>query len=669
MTIINYYQFTPCCEGLEILFFAGDGSLATPATYEYERKCYNVTYVLEPFPGILPPVPVDELTLQTDCSVPECACCQCIRVRTRDVLPIPSLNVSLVTCNNKGILFPVPGDMTWSEKQCVSAWTIDQSIFEIEIIGDCISDGLPPVDCSEHRVTIPTDTPSGTISYIDCAGVAQVITYPFAGTTLYYTFCALSSEPVVTIGIDDIIGDCSTPQYDCPIETCFLLEDCDGVEEDIYASYTSMSAYIATGNIIKIDGFPTTCWTYTQVDECECQIEVTVLTTWVSCEECQTCQGYKLTNCEDDAYIKYTTNDLSAYIDKAVEFADCPGCWLVECMDVAPPNDQNLTVTYSFENCIECLSTFWKLTPCVGEGASIFTDTDLSAYLGFLITLDGIADTCWSIEEVRDLEGVTFETVFVNTQYAECEECLIDILKCQCSSAVNASLSSTPLEYLNCNGVWVSTDPILPGVRSPKLCVLQWNTTDDIVSDIKWYGDCIEGVLDPAGALTWDCPIVIPRLRSVKPGYDTPGCPADYFERISCRFAEALYKDVLKDRYGITTNCSSEEFDKWDIKKELLNLAAITNPDYDCPPILRCNDVCVTTLGFENCSTGSCHSYTITYQPNTTDTITYTNCTTTEITIITHVSVDRVVEYNICIRPGTPVIAEGFLEHVGDCEP
>ena len=430
-----------------------------------------------------------------------------------------------------------------------------------------------------------------------------------------------------------------------------------------------MSVYIESGAILKIDGFPNTCWTYREVETCECAIEITVLSTWVDCVDCQRCKGYKLTNCEDPTFIKYTTNDLSEHIGKTVEFENCPGCWSVECMEVLPPNDQNLIVDYSFENCTECLSTFWKLTPCIGDRDPIFTDNDLTTYVGFVLTLDGINDTCWNIEEVRDLEESTFETIFINSYYTTCEECLVDILDCQCSSAVNSWPTQIALQYLNCNGEWINTNPILPGARTPKLCVVQWSEINNIVSEIEWYGNCAESLPADATELsTWNCPVIVPKLRSVTPGYNTPGCPADYFEKVSCKFAEALYKNVLVDRYGITTNCSSTESNKWEIKKELLNLAAITNPDYDCPPILLCNNACVVTAAFENCLTGSCHSYTITYTPNApNDTITYTDCLTFEETTIDHSQAIIATVYNICIKPGTPVITEGFLKHTGDC--
>jgi hypothetical protein len=54
---------------------------------------------------------------------------------------------------------------------------------------------------------------------------------------------------------------------------------------------------------------------------------------------------------------------------------------------------------------------------------------------------------------------------------------------------------------------------------------------------------------------------------------------------ITCNFADVMYKIVLEKRYGIT-NCCPEEIDKWILKKELIDLQALKDPDYSC---LNCN--------------------------------------------------------------------------------
>jgi hypothetical protein len=564
---VNYYQFIPCCKGREILFFSGDPDVVPTGVYEYQGQCYTIVYIFAVSQDTLDPVPVDDLTLIGDCEADECLCCQCVRVRTKAPLQAP-VGLPARDCSGGIVGISVPADGSWSEKQCLRSWDVDEKQFEVEILGDCIDN-------------------------------------------------------------------------ECPVDTCFLLEDCEGIQDDIYATYASMSAYIDNPGTIKIDGFPNTCWNFREVDTCECAVEVTVVSTWADCEECITCKGYKLTNCEDPTYIKYTTNDLAAYVGKTVEFENCPGCWSVSCMEEIPPNDQDLVPLYQFDSCKDCLSTFWKLTACTETPGldPIFTDTDLSAYVGFILTLDGISDTCWQVEEVRDLEGNTFETVFVNTYYEDCVTCLVDIKSCHCTSAVNALQIPTTLTYTDCNGIEQETPTLGPGVRSPRVCAIEWSTVGKKAKDIEYYGDCIEGPVDQDDLKTWDCPPTTTRVRSVRPGYDTPGCPADYFDKVSCKFAEAMYKEVLAERYGIVTNCSTEESRKWEIKKELLNLAAILNPDYECPPVPSgCYDPCIPNVGFVECIPEEpivprCMSYLVERDPGFFSqlTVTYRDCNGEEV--------------------------------------
>jgi hypothetical protein len=78
------------------------------------------------------------------------------------------------------------------------------------------------------------------------------------------------------------------------------------------------------------------------------------------------------------------------------------------------------------------------------------------------------------------------------------------------------------------------------------------------------------------------------KKRSVSPGYNTPGCLPDYYDKVSCKFSESLYQEVIKKRYGIDFCCENDT-DKWDIKKELLDLAAITDPNI-------CETICPTDV-------------------------------------------------------------------------
>ena len=61
----------------------------------------------------------------------------------------------------------------------------------------------------------------------------------------------------------------------------------------------------------------------------------------------------------------------------------------------------------------------------------------------------------------------------------------------------------------------------------------------------------------------------------------SPICTPEKYDMITCNFADVMYKIVLEKRYGIT-NCCPEEDQKWIVKKELIDLQALKDPDYEC---------------------------------------------------------------------------------------
>ena len=116
---------------------------------------------------------------------------------------------------------------------------------------------------------------------------------------------------------------------------------------------------------------------------------------------------------------------------------------------------------------------------------------------------------------------------------------------------------------------------------------------------IETFGNCSEVTED-----VWECPAIVYPRRSVQPGYNTPACTIAKYEKISCKSAEVYYKQVLYRRYGIS-NCCPEDTDKWLIKKELIDLDALRDPDYECTVVNPC---CPNTSshGHSSCGDSSC---------------------------------------------------------------
>jgi hypothetical protein len=106
------------------------------------------------------------------------------------------------------------------------------------------------------------------------------------------------------------------------------------------------------------------------------------------------------------------------------------------------------------------------------------------------------------------------------------------------------------------------------------------------------FGDCQNGVC---------LPLTLKNNRTVKPGYNTPGCNPDRYDEITCRFADIMYKIVLEKRYGIT-NCCPDDDEKWLLKKELIDLQALKDPNYKCP---ECPCSCSSGKSYSTCNCGN----------------------------------------------------------------
>ena len=307
------------------------------------------------------------------------------------------------------------------------------------------------------------------------------------------------------------------------------------------------------------------------VGPCDCAVDVTIIQEYDSCTACEPTIAYKLQNCEKIYEVQYTLQDLSAYVGQVIE-DDC-GCWTVEEINYVPPSVTLITVDNSFKTCNACLSKYYRLTDCLGEAADIVTATDLSTYLGQTIKIEN-CDTCWEVSETRVFTELAVVTLVES--YDNCEDCGIDI-PCVCSRLTNITSSEQTVSYTDCNNE-IQQLTLAVGETSEKICLKKWDLTTEQPLPAneflypEYFGDCQHGV----------CPQpVFKNNRTVKPGYNTPICSAEKYDKITCKFAQAMYKDALEKRYGIS-NCCPDEDMKWIIEKELIDLQALKDPNYKC---------------------------------------------------------------------------------------
>lgn len=423
------------------------------------------------------------------------------------------------------------------------------------------------------------------VKYVDCNGtpISTSTNGYWKACSKVYPITNPSAGPNLTIVNN---GDCVDGF--CP-GTCYELVDCEGIQNKIYTTAQSLSPFAILGQVVQIQGHDG-CWTVSRTVVCDCAIDVVVLQAYDDCKECNPDPNYKLVNCDDPGTIVYTSTDLSAYVGQVIQREpDCPGCWIIEQVNGPIPSDTSITVAEFFNDCEACKTTFYQLTDCTDTEAPIITSTDLSDYVGSTITLEWCPNTCWTVSVSQTSIGAGVLGDILN-EYTNCLECLNNF-PCVCQRIKNHDSVAHNYDYVDCNGE-VQTISILSGERSDRIC-MKLLLTSFATDYVETFGNCING----------QCPPQIYPKRTVTPGYLAPICSTEKYEKITCRSAESLYKQVLELRYGIS-NCCPEEDARWIVKKQIIDLQALMDPNYNCTI-----NTCGCPPASCSCGTNSCNSH------------------------------------------------------------
>ena len=434
-------------------------------------------------------------------------------------------------------------------------------------VDDISVNDVSPAPCVCRCFTIVTD--SGIKGrYIDCDGNLQTIISNTSFCSLVYPLVEIAAGPYEIVEG----GDCVDGE--CPI-LCFELTECT-TGEVITSQSQGLAQYFISGDVIELTGHPG-CWQVTsdEPEDCSCPVDLTVTIVHADCQTCIGIIAYKLTNCENVLDIKYTYDDLSEYVGQTLR-TDC-GCYIVELIDFEPTSTSPIVIISSFNNCTECLRQYYQLTDCNRVEPTIYTFTDLSAYVGQVINIKG-CDTCWGVNttDIPINPGI----VTVTNSFELCEDCTPP-LPCLCNRMTNYSTEDKDYQYINCNDETVNLK-LAAGETSGKICLKAWLVTYPDTDNLEVFGEC--QTTDTIGVYV--CPETRPK-RKITPGYSVPTCDIDKYEKITCRSSEILYKEVMRLRYGMS-NCCPEDDEKWLIKKELIDLAALVDPNYICTPVQTC---------------------------------------------------------------------------------
>ena len=453
---------------------------------------------------------------------------------------------------------------------------------------------------------------SNSTSLLGPANLGQVVT--IAG----YTECwkiLIPQTCICPINVSVLtVSECCEA---CLPNINYKLTTCN--DSNVYV-YTSDDLSLYVDKVIRREDCPEECWIVSQIDgNIPTDIPIVVIEDYLDCTLCYR-KYYRLQDCLQLELDIITYTDLSDYIDKVITLDWCPEtCWTVTETIEDDGAGVISDVLNSYTECIDCLTS----APCVCS--TIKNYNDISQQYKYL-NCEGILQT------VTLQPGQKSDRLCLIRWYApkDCESFIVkqvysngNIIYSNYNNYNFASpvpipnylngkptFYSTPLEdYIYYDGKkWILSNydgnedkyipiatlecgadcncPIGSWINISSLPNQTSNTTIEYKYTIEYFGNCINGVCPPRKNIQ----------KSVTPGYNTPGCEAWKYEEISCRAAEAMYKQVLELRYGIS-NCCPEEDVQYIVQKELIDLAALNDPTYPCSTnSCGCNNNC-------NCST------------------------------------------------------------------
>jgi hypothetical protein len=479
-------------------------------------------------------------------------------------------------------------------------------------------------DCLDNTNVIYSNSPS----LLGPANLGQVVT--IAGHTECWKIL-IPQECICPINVTilTVSNCCKTclPNINYKLTLC---------EDNTTFTYTSDDLSIYVGKVIKREDCPEKCWIVSEIyGNIPSDTPVIILDDYLDCELCYR-KYYKLQDCLGLELDIITYTDLSDYIDKVITLDWCPEtCW--EVTETIEDDGAGIIsdVLNSYNECETCLTS----APCICSTIKNYNDIALDyKYLdceGVLQTItlqpgqksDRLCLIRWYEPKACEsfilyIAGaiIPFQDILFQYPYSLGYNGPISVDgKPTFSSQYNYFNNYTHSIYYDGNK-WILLVKITDSYEYSQVATLncgadcacptgEWiiisslsnqpsYTTIEFKYTIEYFGNCINGV----------CPPRKNKQKSVTPGYNTPGCEAWKYEEISCRAAEAMYKQVLELRYGIS-NCCPEEDERYIVQKELIDLAALNDPAYPC-----CTNSCGCNTDCD-CSTAEpvCPTVPLTY--------------------------------------------------------
>jgi surface protein len=479
----------------------------------------------------------------------------------------------------------------------------------------------PPIcylleDCTDNTNVIYSNSPSLTLP----ANLGQVV------TILGHTECwkiLIPQECICPVNVTVLTT--SSCCEACLPNINYKLTACN---DNLTYVYTSDDLSLYVDKVVRREDCPEDCWIVSEIDgDIPTDLSITVIEDYLNCELCYR-KYYLLEDCLGLQNDIITYTDLSDYVDKVITLDWCPEtCW--EVSETIEDDSAGVIsdVLNSYNECIDCLTN----APCICSTIKNYNDVTLEyKYLdcyGILQSIvlepgqksDRLCLIRWYAPELCNELIITYANsyyfiyqnsfnhpgpVLVNDKPTWKDAGYTTYVYYDGTKWILSKNNTplvlppvyTPIGFINCNG---DCDcPTGTWQQSSSIPNQDVYVTTEFKYTIEYFGNCINGV----------CPPIKNKQKSVTPGYNTPGCEAWKYEEISCRAADAMYKQVLELRYGIS-NCCPEEDVQYIVQKELIDLAALYDPAYPCATnSCGCNNDC-------NCSTAEpvCPPIPLTY--------------------------------------------------------
>lgn len=526
------------------------------------------------------------------------------------LIPNPGLSTSTFCAQTYPIVFS--GDGTTPTTITNNGDCIETTIIDTELCEEVTEYVCTPAacylleDCTDNTNVIYSNSPSLALP----ANLGQVVT--IAGHTECWKIL-IPQECICPINVT--ILTTSACCLTCLPNINYKLTSCN---DSTIFTYTSDDLSLYVDKVIRKEDCPEECWIVFQIDgNIPSDTPIIVLEDYLDCEKCNR-KYYRLHDCLELELDIITYTDLSNYVDKVITLDWCPEtCW--EVTETLIDNGAGVIsdILNSYAECIDCLTSASCICSTIKNYNDIALDYKYLDCYGLLQTItlqpgeksDRLCLIRWYepkncksfIFKYIDGNGFITYNFFSNTDFIINAPNYLNNKPAFYSPLLNGYIYYDGKKWiLSSYNSYEDTYILLATLNCGADCDCptgEWNiissipnqgnyTTVEFKYTIEYFGNCTNGV----------CPPVKNKQKSVTPGYNTPGCETWKYEEISCKAAEAMYKQVLELRYGIS-NCCPEEDEQYIVQKELIDLAALYDPAYPCSTnSCGCSNDC-------NCST------------------------------------------------------------------